>query len=83
MLAEKFVLHADSQGRLTGLPNFAPNEEIEVIVVRKGQAVPLPRHKPSPMLAFQGAKLPGDDVAPAIGIEEWGELFQGDHVKHP
>lgn len=33
-------------------------------------------HKPSPRLAGQGAKLHGDDVAPAFSQDEWGELYQ-------
>lgn len=35
MLAEKFNVRTDQEGRLTGLPTFAANEEVEVIVLRK------------------------------------------------
>jgi hypothetical protein len=35
MLAEKFILRADQEGRLTGLPALAANEEVEVIVLRQ------------------------------------------------
>lgn len=83
MLAEKFVLHTDSQGRLTGLPTLAPNEEVEVILLRKERSAPLLHHKPSPKLAYQGAQLLGDDIAPAIAIEEWGDLYHGDDVTSP
>lgn len=40
MLAEKFIVRTDREGRLTGLPAFAANEEVEVIVLRK-EAKPL------------------------------------------
>jgi hypothetical protein len=83
MLAEKFILHSDSQGRLTGLPKLAPHEEVEIILLRKERSASLPRHKPSPKLAYQGAKLLGDDIAPAIAIEEWGEIYHRDDATPP
>jgi hypothetical protein len=76
MRAEKFILRTDDEGRLTGLPSLPPNEEVEVIVLHKRPAASFPRHKPSPTLAYQGAKLLGDDLAPAIALEEWGDLFR-------
>ncbi len=42
MLAERFILRADREGHLTGLPAFAANEEVEVIVLRKQQPTPMP-----------------------------------------
>lgn len=78
MLAERFMLRTDREGRLAGLPPLPPNEEVEVIVLRKEPKEPRPRNLPSPLLAWRGAKLLGDDVAPAFSIEEWGELFQED-----
>jgi hypothetical protein len=33
-------------------------------------------HKPSPRLAFKGAKLHGDDIEPAFSPEEWGEIYR-------
>lgn len=38
-------------------------------------AAPL-RHQPSPRLAGQGARLNGNDMAPAIPLEDWGDLYQ-------
>ena len=35
------------------------------------------RRRPSPRLAGQGAHLQGDDMAPAIPLEDWGELYRG------
>jgi hypothetical protein len=34
------------------------------------------RHMPSSRLADKGAKLHGDDIAPAFSQDEWGELYQ-------
>lgn len=48
MFAEKFILRADGEGRLTGLPIFAANEEIEILILRKEpptmSLVPAPYH---------------------------------------
>ena len=33
MLAERFIVRTDRDGRLTGLPVLPPNEEIEVILL--------------------------------------------------
>jgi hypothetical protein len=40
MLAEKFLLHTDDQGHLIGLPTLPPNEEVEIIVLRKEPIMP-------------------------------------------
>ena len=83
MLAERFILHTDSKGHLTDLPVFPPNEDVEVIVLHKEPKKPKPRNQPSSLLAWRGAKLFVDDIAPAFSIEEWGELFQENHlVRH-
>ena len=76
MLAEKFALRTDGRGRLIGLPPLAPNEEVEIIVMRKEPVSPRSGHRPSPRLAYSGAMLMGDDIKPAFTAEEWGELFQ-------
>ena len=34
------------------------------------------RRLPSPRLAGQGARLRGDDMAPAIPLEDWGDLYR-------
>jgi hypothetical protein len=33
-------------------------------------------HRPSTRLAGQGARLHGDDIAPAFSPEEWGDLYR-------
>jgi hypothetical protein len=78
MIAERLVLHADQQGHLTGLPTLQPLEEVEVIILRKEGPMPRRRRQPSPELAWRGAYLSGDDLEPAIPLEDWGELFQPD-----
>lgn len=34
------------------------------------------KHRPSPYLAYKGAELHGDDIAPAFSQDEWGEIYQ-------
>ncbi len=34
------------------------------------------RRRPSPRLAWQGARIHGDDLAPAIPLGDWGNLFE-------
>jgi hypothetical protein len=47
-----------------------------ILLVADSPETPLPqRRKPSPRLANQGATLHGDDMQPAIPVEEWGDLF--------
>ena len=40
-------------------------------------APPTRCRQPSPRLARQGARLNGDDMAPAIAQEDWGSLYEG------
>lgn len=77
MRAEKLILKADQQGVLHGLPIVAPNQEVEVILLMEDRKTSSPAHrrKPSPRLANQGASLQGDDMKPAIPIEDWGSLY--------
>jgi hypothetical protein len=71
MFAEKLVVRTDSQGKLTGLPVLSPNEEVEVILLRK-EPVPRKNHcTPPPELAWQGAQLHGDDIGPVIPESDW------------
>jgi hypothetical protein len=83
MIAERLVLHADQQGHLIGLPTLQPLEEVEVIILRKEVPLPQRRHQPSPELAGRGAHLLGDDIEPAISLEDWGEIFQPDDKATP
>ena len=38
---------------------------------------PVRRRQPSARLARQGARLNGDDMAPAIPLEDWGSFHEG------
>jgi len=64
MLAERYVLRTDVEGRLAGLPVFPPNEEVEVIVLRKERQTSRPRNQRSatgfatPSLTFVCATMP-------------------------
>ncbi len=82
MLAEKLYLTADQEGRLTGLPIVTPNENVEVVLLRPEPARTKQR-QPSAMLAWQGGLLLGDDLAPAIPLEDWGDAFQDQRTKSP
>jgi hypothetical protein len=66
MFAEKLMLRTDSQGNITGLPMLPPNEEIEVILLRKEHGNRQVRRTPPVELAWQGAQLHGDDIGPII-----------------
>ena len=73
MLAERFVLRTDREGRLTGLPVLPPNEEVEVIVLRKE---PAPSSRPAqPSLKLRGsATWIGDPTAPVYDDVEWNGI---------
>jgi hypothetical protein len=43
----------------------------------ESSAKPPAHRRPSPRLAGQGARLSGDDMAPAIPPEDWGDLYRG------
>lgn len=77
MHAEKLILITDGQGVLRGLPVLPPNQEVEVILLMEDRKAPsMPhRRKPSPRLANQGASLQGDDMSPAIPLEDWGPHY--------
>ena len=47
------------------------------------QESPAPRRRPSPRLAHGGARLIGDDLAPAIPLEDWGKLYEGSTGTQP
>jgi len=34
------------------------------------------KHRPPASLAGKGARLHGDDIAPAFSAEEWGDLYR-------
>jgi len=61
------------------LPRSQPRGPARVIVLLETDqptSVLPKRHAPSPRLAFRGAVLNGDDLAPALTPGEWGDLYQ-------
>ena len=42
---------------------------------RAGRSMAMRRHRPSPRLYGKDARLHGDDIAPALSPEEWGDLY--------
>lgn len=61
------------------LPRGLKSGPARVIVLIEAQAAgqtECPRHEPPAELAWQGAELHGDDIAPAFTLEEWGDLYR-------
>lgn len=61
------------------LPGQHRGQHARVIVLlpstdEHGAAPGLRRRKPSPRLANKGARIHGDDLAPAFSDEDWGDL---------
>lgn len=68
---------------IEGIPDDRLNEVFDVLhYFRLGlessarPATPARLHQASPRLAHQGARLNGDDMAPVIPLEDWGDLYQ-------
>ena len=74
MFAEKLMLRTDNQGKLTDLPVLPPNEEIEVILLRKENGRNQARRTHTVELAWQGAQLHGHDIGPIIPENDWNML---------
>ncbi len=49
-----------------------------IVLIEAREAVPAERsrHEPPPELAWKGAEVHGDDIAPAFTLEEWGALYR-------
>ena len=85
MLAERFIVRTDHDGRLTGLPVLPPNEEIEVILLRKEMAQTSQPFQPSQKLRGSATWLENDtspvydeatlDEIEAQMAKEWRELY--------
>jgi hypothetical protein len=80
MQAIEIDARIDEKGEIhIKLPQGRPPGPARVIVLfdldETGRAGPQ-RHKPSARLAGKGAKLHGDDLAPAFSQEEWGDLYR-------
>lgn len=49
---------------------------IVLIEADQGERGKSRKRTPSPRLAYKGAELHGDDIAPAFSQDEWGELYR-------
>lgn len=80
MQAIEIDAEIDANGEIhIKLPDPSQPGPARVIVLFETEREPLakqPRHQPSPLLAGKGAKLHGDDMAPAFALEEWGDLYR-------
>ena len=80
MQAIEIDARIDDQGEIhIKLPQPRPPGPARVIVlIEAPEAVPAgrSRHEPPPELAWKGAEVHGDDIAPAFTLEEWGDLYR-------
>jgi len=80
MQAIEIDAQIDDQGEIhIKLPQPRPPGPARVIVLFEGpEGIPAgrPRHRPPAELAWKGAQVHGDDMAPAIALEEWGDLYR-------
>lgn len=80
MQAIEIDTRIDDQGEIhIKLPQPRPPGTARVIVLfesEEGRPAEVKRHRPSSRLANRGARLHGDDIAPAFTLEEWGDLYR-------
>ena len=55
-----------------------PGRARVIVLVESRETAPTerPGHEPPAELAWQGAELLGDDIAPAFTLEEWGDIYK-------
>ena len=76
MQAQKLHLKTNAQGKLEGLPNFSPNQEVELILLFNDAKSSKPQQiyrKPPPELAGK-IKILGDIISPAVEADDWEAL---------
>jgi hypothetical protein len=77
MNAERLLLTTDEQGRITGLPQFEPNQEIELIVLfSKKPAKSKPVYRIPPVELAGKVKILADIIAPVVEENEWDALHE-------
>jgi hypothetical protein len=80
MQAIEIDTRIDEKGEIhIKLPQPRPPGPARVIVLFEApEAAPggRLRHEPPPELAWKGAEVRGDDIAPAFTPEEWGDLYR-------
>jgi len=76
MHAEKLFLKTDAQGWITGLPQFEPNQDVELIVLFSTKKVitnkPVIRTPPAELSGK--IKILADIIAPVVDENEWDAL---------
>jgi len=68
MQAQRLLLKTNAQGKLEGLPDFAPNQDLEIIVLFNQMPTsesPQAYRKPPAELAGK-VKILGDIISPAV-----------------
>lgn len=76
MQAQRLLLKTNAQGKLEGLPDFAPNQNVEIIVLFNEELTSEPRQiyrKPPAELAGK-VKIRGDIISPAVEEKDWEAL---------
>lgn len=73
MNAEKLLLTTDAQGWITGLPQFEPNQEVEIIVLfsKKKSEKSKPVYRTPPTSIAGKAKILGDLIEPCCDSEDF------------
>jgi hypothetical protein len=76
MNAERLFLTTDAQGCITGLPQFEPNQEVELIVLfsKKQAHTRQPVYRKPPVELAGKVKILADVIAPVVDENEWGVL---------
>lgn len=76
MNAEKLLSTTDAQGWITGLPQFEPNQEVELMVLfSKKQVIENKLIYRKPPIELVGkATILGDIIAPAVEENDWNAL---------
>ena len=82
MNAEKLLLKTDAQGWITGLPQFEPNQEVELIVLfsKKKNLENKPVYRTPPATLAGKTKILGDLIEPCFETRENNEE-QAIHLK--
>ena len=76
MQAQKLLLKTNAQGKLEGLPDFKPNQQVELILLFNEENPSETKRvyrKPPPELAGK-IKILGDIISPVIEENDWDIL---------
>jgi hypothetical protein len=76
MQAQRLLLKTNAQGKLEGLPDFAPNQNVEVIVLFNEEPAVEPKkiYRQPPAELAGKVRIRGDIVSPAVEEEDWEAL---------